>query len=229
MEPNKIDWRDIARKASHLLIPAPVLLILLCPAWETIAASSFSHSLASLSQVSLNIYLMRTDRSTYVCISMLFFCNRWSQPFITSTIIVMSLLRQATEIWKIKMLWHPRGYSWNTPPRVGLFQRVVSGWKATQKRCGSTRPGQNVSLIGINTMTLSGRRCETFKTARKVYHNSSDHNRSIFHWGVVGDLRVHNIYISRVLVPVPDLQRESSGYSLPSAHYMCKWTCSITD
>lgn len=26
-----------------------------------------SHSQASLSQVSLNIYLMRTDRSTYVC------------------------------------------------------------------------------------------------------------------------------------------------------------------
>lgn len=62
-----------------------------------------------------------------------------------------------------------------------LFQRVVSGWKATQERCGSTRPGQNVSLIGINTMTLSGRIRETFKIAWKVYHNSSDHNRSIFH------------------------------------------------
>lgn len=65
------------------------------------------------------------------------------------TIIVMSLLRQATEVWKIKMLWHPHGYSRNTPPVSDrLFQRVVSGWKATQKRCGSTRPGQNVSLIG---------------------------------------------------------------------------------
>lgn len=62
-----------------------------------------------------------------------------------------------------------------------LFQRVVSGWKATQKRCGSTRPGQNVSLIGINTMTLSGRIRETLRTAWKVYHNSSDHNGSVFH------------------------------------------------
>lgn len=92
-----------------------------------------------------------------------------------------------------------------------LFQRVVSGWKATQKRCGSTRPGQNVALIGINTMTLSGRIRETFKIAWKVYHNSSDHNGSVFHWGVVGDLRVHNIYKSRVLVPVPNLQRKITG------------------
>lgn len=100
------------------------------------------------------------------------------------TIIVMSLLRQATEVWKIKMLWHPHGYSRNTPFRSSpdrLFQRVVSGWKATQKRCGSTRPGQNVSLIGINTMTLSGRIRETLRTAWKVYHNSSDHNGSVFH------------------------------------------------
>ncbi len=30
--------------------------------------------------------------------------------------------------------------------RVRLFQRVMSGWKATQKKCASTRPGQNVSI-----------------------------------------------------------------------------------
>lgn len=99
----------------------------------------------------------------------------------------------------------------HSPVAGRLFQHVVSGWKATQKRCGSTRRGQNVSLIGINTMTLSGRIRETFKTAWKVYHNSSDHNRSIFHRGVVGDLQVHNIYKSCVLVPVPNLQRETSG------------------
>lgn len=69
----------------------------------------------------------------------------------------------------------------HSPMSDRLFQHVVSEWKATQKGCGSTRPGQNVSLIGINTMTLSGRIRETFKTAWKVYHNSSDHNRSVFH------------------------------------------------
>lgn len=62
----------------------------------------------------------------------------------------MSLLRQATDLWKIKMLWHPHGYSWNTllPGFFGvrLFQRVMSGWKATQKKCTSARPGQNVSI-----------------------------------------------------------------------------------
>ena len=101
-----------------------------------------------------------------------------------------------------------------TLPRLDrLFQHVVSGWKATQKRCGSTRPGQNVSLIRINTMTLSGRIRDTFKTAWKVYHNSSDHNGSVFHWGVVGDLRVHNIYKSRVLVPVPNLQKRKKEVS----------------
>lgn len=34
---------------------------------------------------------------------------------------------------EIKMLWHPHGYSWNTLVHR-LFQHVVSGWKATQKK-----------------------------------------------------------------------------------------------
>ena len=54
--------------------------------------------------------------------------------YIFYTIIVMSLLRQATEVWKIKMLWHPHGYSWNTHSRDRLFQHVVSGWKANTKK-----------------------------------------------------------------------------------------------
>lgn len=128
------------------------------------------------------------------------------------------------------MLWHPHGYSWNTPPHPPpspkpplsliwgrLFQHVVSGWKATQKRCGSTRPGQNVSLIGINTMTSSGRIRETLKTAWKVYHNSSDHNGSVFLWDV--DLRIHNIYKSCVLVPATNLQREISRKRYIPTHY----------
>lgn len=69
---HKIDWRDITRKIPHLLIPPPILIILFGPARDTIAVSSSSHSLASLSHVSLNIYLMRTGRSTYVCSYKLF-------------------------------------------------------------------------------------------------------------------------------------------------------------
>lgn len=71
-------------------------------------------------------------------------------------------------------------------------------------------PRQTVSLIGINTMTLSGRIRETFRTTWKVYHDSSDHNRSVFHRGVVGELRIHDIYEARVLIPVADLQKQKS-------------------
>lgn len=71
-------------------------------------------------------------------------------------------------------------------------------------------PRQTVSLIGINTMTLSGRIRETFRTTWKVYHDSSDHNGSVFHGGVVGELRIHDIYEARVLVPVANLRRQNS-------------------
>lgn len=46
-----------------------------------------------------------------------------------NTIIVMSLLRQATEVWKIKMLWHPHGYSRNTPfVSAGQTVSTCSEW-----------------------------------------------------------------------------------------------------
>lgn len=218
---SKIDWRsDKGGGGKTKFYPSPIEFILLCPACGTTAASFPGRSAASLSQMSSDIYLMRTDTSTYACVCMLFvtdgvthyhlrhllWCHCYDRPlkygkpkcFDTHTDTVETLP--------------------TPPPLQGgvlyrLFQRVVSGWKATQKRCGSTRPGQNVSLIGINTMTSSGRKQggDTFKTARKVYHNSSDHNGSVFHWGVVGALRVQNIYKPRVLVPVSDLWRENSG------------------
>lgn len=154
------------------------------------------------------------DRQVYLRMRLYAFCNWWSQP-LSCTVYHYCDVTATTGHWSMG------NQNALTPTRIQLkhsplfldrlFQRVVSGWKATQKRCGSTRPGQNVSLIGINTMTLSGRIRETFKTAWKVYHNSSDHNGSVFHWGVVGDLRVHNIYKSRVLVPVSNLQKENSG------------------
>lgn len=153
---------------------------------------------------------MRTNRSTYVCVCMLFVIDGINHYHLYHYCDVTA----TTGHWSMEnqnALTPTRIQLKHSPVSGRLFQHVVSGWKATQKRCGSTHRGQNVSLIGINTMTLSGRIRETFKTAWKVYHNSSDHNRSVFHWGVVGDLRVHNIYISCVLVPVPNLQRENSG------------------
>lgn len=64
--------------------------------------------------------------------------------------------------------------------------------------------------LGVNTMTLMGRICDTFKTSWSVYHNSSDHNCSVFHWGgIVGELLIHYINKAFKLVPVSDLQREN--------------------
>lgn len=55
---------------------------------------------------------------TYVCIVCLLWWWQRKQKIITIqyhyAVIVMSLLRQATGVWKIKMLCHPHGYSWNT-------------------------------------------------------------------------------------------------------------------
>lgn len=56
---------------------------------------------------------------TYVCTV----CQVWGWKrkkkkknitIVPNAVIVMSLLWQATGIWKIKMLCHPHGYSWNT-------------------------------------------------------------------------------------------------------------------
>lgn len=209
----------ITGKTAIPTYPSPMLFILLCPACETTAASFSRHSAVSLSQVSLNIYLKRTDGSTYVCV----LC--FALFFVTDGVNYNHLHHLLWRHCYDRPLKHgkPKCFDTHTdtvetlppPPKPPpsliwgrLFQHVVSGWKATQKRCGSTRPGQNVSLIGINTMTSSGRIRETLKTAWKVYHNSSDHNGSVFLWDV--DLRIHNIYKSCVLVPATNLQREIS-------------------
>lgn len=45
-----------------------------------------------------------------------------------------------------------------------------------------------------------------------MYHNSSDHNCSVFHRrGLVGDLLIHNIYKFFVLIPVADLKKRHRG------------------
>lgn len=79
--------------------------------------------------------------------------------------------------------------------------------ESNSKENSSTLPGQNVTM---DTLTLSGRiflEVEHLKSAWKVYHNSSDHNRSVFHRrGLVGDLRIHNIYIFFEFIPVPGLK-----------------------
>lgn len=45
------------------------------PSAKTISDGPVCETTAGLSQVSLNIYLRRTNRSTYVCL-----CNWWNQP-----------------------------------------------------------------------------------------------------------------------------------------------------
>lgn len=76
-------------------------------------------SLVGLSRVSLTIYLMSGDRSLLTYALHVYFDDgnvkkKNSLPLYHYAVIVMSLLRQATGVWKIKMLCHPHGYSWNT-------------------------------------------------------------------------------------------------------------------
>ena len=55
------------------------------------------------------------------------------------------------------------------------------------------------------------------KAAWKVYHNSSDHNCSVFHrGGLIGDLGVHYVHILLVLVPVAHLKAQRQA--LPREH-----------
>lgn len=72
--------------------------------------------LVGLSRVSLTIYLMSGDRSLLTYALYVYFDDgNVKQKIITIqyhyAVIVMSLLRQATGVWKIKMLCHPHGYS----------------------------------------------------------------------------------------------------------------------
>ena len=55
------------------------------------------------------------------------------------------------------------------------------------------------------------------KAAWKVYHNSSDHNCSVFHrGGLIGDLGVH--YVHKLLVLVPVAHLKAQRHTLPREH-----------
>lgn len=88
---------------------------------------------------------MRTNRFTYVCVCMLLVIDGINQYHLYHYCDVTA----TTGHWSMEnqnALTPTRIQLKHSPVAGRLFQHVVSGWKATQKRCGSTRRGQNVSL-----------------------------------------------------------------------------------
>ena len=70
------------------------------------------------------------------------------------------------------------------------------------------------SLDPEGQKTFGGR---FLKAAWKVYHNSSDHNCSVFHrGGLIGDLGVH--YVHKLLVLVPVAHLKAQRHALPREH-----------